>query len=318
MAKHINQLLYLLPDRLMIHPENLRRFYPDEQVREMADSIRAAKGVIQPLRIVQNGNSGKYFVVDGNMRLSGARLLEKSCPRLKCELVNESKARQLIAMVITAKFRYDPDPISKALHYERLIKKEHYTILQIAHATGIHARTVENRLKLLKLEPEIQELVGNLKLPADWKVTQALLSIPDTRVRVKLAQRLSRDNVSIKTIIASCDRLVSRMKESSMDPGRVPALSIGQQRTFGKTVPADATAKLQQVRDSAKAMCEKCELKLSSLGPESAWSLIAHAAEGTCARCNIREVKGTCNQCPGVEIIRHLISAMGEKKSCKT
>lgn len=49
------KLLYLSPDNLLIHPKNLRRFYPEDQVREMAGSIRSGKGVLQAMLIVPNG-----------------------------------------------------------------------------------------------------------------------------------------------------------------------------------------------------------------------------------------------------------------------
>lgn len=42
--------------RFAIHPRNMRRVYPDDQVRQMADSI-LQRGVIQPLIAVQSEKS---------------------------------------------------------------------------------------------------------------------------------------------------------------------------------------------------------------------------------------------------------------------
>ena len=50
-------LLMLKPAKLLTHPKNMRRFYPADQVREMANSILACKGVLQPLIIVESDQS---------------------------------------------------------------------------------------------------------------------------------------------------------------------------------------------------------------------------------------------------------------------
>ncbi len=58
-------------------------------------------------------------------------------------------------------------------------------------------------------------------------------------------------------------------------------------------------------------MCDACEAKAGELhgaAPEPAWSLIVHAAHDTCQACNVRDVAGICNQCPGVEMLRRLIA----------
>ena len=51
------ELLKLSPTQLLTHPRNMRRFYPAEQVREIANSILAAKGVIEPLIIIKSKGS---------------------------------------------------------------------------------------------------------------------------------------------------------------------------------------------------------------------------------------------------------------------
>ncbi|MEW6115631.1 MAG: hypothetical protein AB1553_01865 [Nitrospirota bacterium] len=304
-------LLYLSKDDLLTHPKNLRRFYPEYQVREMAESIRAVGGVLQALLIVHSGQAGKYFVVDGNMRLAGARALGDECPPLKCEIVDKGKAEQLLAMVVTAKFRYEPDPISEALHYKRLIEEEGYSAPRISRATGTHTATIYTRLKLLELDPEIQELIGNRKLPSAQEAINALLSISDPRVRVKLAQRLAKDEPTIKAVVAACDRLLSQLgKVSASKTKGSPALA--HQETSGAGINRNSTVDMEHVRDAAKATCKECDIRLGQLSsaPEPAWALITHAAEQTCDACNIREVIGACKNCPAVDIMRNLINAM--------
>lgn len=308
--------IHLSPDNLMTHPKNLRRFYPEEQVREMAESIRQAKGVYQALLIVPNGRAEKYFVVDGNIRLAGARALGRECPPLKCEVIDAGKAEQLLAMVVTSQFRYDPDPISEALHYRRLIDEEGYTQMRIAQATGVSSPRIAARLKLLKLDPEIQELVAHGKLPKDERVAEAFLSIGNVKARVKLAQRLGETGASVNAILSSCERLATRLRETgSLDfSGKTPSLALGQQKASGKTMQPETRVKIPAVRKAAKAMCGTCDAKAHSpvSVPEPAWSLVSHSAEETCGHCNLKEIKGCCGECPAVDLIRRLITAVWE------
>ena len=113
------EIIFLNCDQLIPHPQNMRKYFPDDQVREMADSILAHDGVIEPL-VVTKGKNGKYGVVDGNMRLAGARLLGDKCPALECKVVDIAAADQLLAMVSANKVRYDVDPVSEALHFRAL------------------------------------------------------------------------------------------------------------------------------------------------------------------------------------------------------
>ena len=309
-----NKYLLLSPDALLTHPKNLRRFYPEDQVQEMAESQRARikRGVhpiIHPLCIVPNGKAGKYFVVDGNMRLAGARLLGKDCPPLKCELLSQNEAEQLLDMVVTAKVRFTPDAISEALHYQRLMDEEDYSIRKIAETTGINPETIRRSLKLLELDKEIQELIIQGVLQQDMRVANALLSIPDVCTRVKLAKRASQDGMTVKAIVAACERCVSQLQKTSECDTQLP-LTIGQQ-SFIKNIPKDKPIKMSQVRKAAKAVCDKCEIKSES-AVEPVWSLIVHAADETCKTCDVRKVKSACDQCPGVEILKRLTGLKNE------
>ena len=305
-------LLYLSPERLLTHPQNLRRFYQEEHTQAMAASIRACKGVLQALRVVSSGQDGKFHVVDGNLRLAGARLLGKECPPLKCEVVNESEAQQHLAMVITAKFRFDPDPVSEAIHYKRLMEEDGYSVREIAALTGLHMRTIEGRLKLLELEPEIQELIAQKKLSADQRATDAFLSISNKKARVKLAERLSKDSVTIKALMASCERLAARMEQAARGDQETGAIPLAIKKAGRKPAP-EVKVPLKAVKRAAADICKACQARESAIkkAPEPAWAIVERAANCTCTACNIREVDGVCKSCPAVELIRRLIEING-------
>jgi ParB/RepB/Spo0J family partition protein len=282
----------------------------------MADSIWAGKGVKQALQIVPNGKAGRYFVVDGNMRLAGARLLGKDCPKLKCEILDASAAEQLLTMLVTAKFRYDPDPISEALHYKRLMDEEGYKIAEVSKATGIAQTSIYQRLKLLGLDKDIQALIGSRLLPSDKRAAEAFLSIPDAKARVKLAERMAQLGSGIKAIVAACAKLKEQLELASKPaPPGVPSVALALRRAFGKKMDAKQTVKAAALRRSAAEVCEKCSLLARSIkAHEPAWSLITHSAEETCKACDVRAVKSACGSCPAVDLLRRVVLAAGEQR----
>ena len=90
----MSEYLYLKPEQLQLHPKNMRVYYRDEDIAEMAASIEATGGVFQALLVCGSDEPGKYWVVDGNVRLAGARRLGGRCPLLKCEVLEVSAASQ--------------------------------------------------------------------------------------------------------------------------------------------------------------------------------------------------------------------------------
>lgn len=306
-------VLHLPPDKLRTHPRNLRRFYPDNQVQEMAMSIKSNNGVYQSMLVVPNCEAGCYFVVDGNVRLAGGRLLGAECPPLKCEVVDQSEAEQLLTMAVTARFRYRPDPISEALHYQRLIEEEEYTVPRIAAESGIARTIIDARLKLLLLDQEIQELIAKKELPSDKLAVTALLTIPDSAARIRIALRLARDHASIPSIVSVCSKVIEKMGGCSQKtgPGRPPKRRPATMSELAGRLCTQMKGAVpwKSVKDSFSAVCAVCDLRTGALRnvPDPGWALVMHAGQDLCGGCEAKAVKGACGQCPTVEFLQKLI-----------
>lgn len=304
------ELIFVAAANLKTHPRNMRRIYPPADVRQMADSIKAYGGLVQPLQLMPDSGSGLYYVVDGNLRLAAARLLGAECPPLKAEVKIRAQAEQLLEMVIANTIRFDPDPISEALHYQQL-KSEGLTHEEICERTGVYYQRVLNRLALLKLEQPIQDLIQIGEFPCDPRVANALLDIPDSTARVKLAQQLAKAKANIRVILSACAKLTERLAqpvEVTADlANRPPMLKLARQQA-NRESPAEPVT-VPMVRQAARSMCAACEINAQQLHfkiAEPAWTLLARSAGQTCGDCNLRELN-LCAQCPGVELLRRVL-----------
>lgn len=285
--------------------------------RNSSESIKRRNGVTQALIIVPSPTDGAYFVVDGNVRLAGGQILGKECPLLKCDLVSASEGEQLLDMLITSEFRYDPDPVSQARHIRRMMTEIGFSIGDVVKQTGMHRKTIESRLRLLDLDEEIQSYIMEGRLPSDIRCTESFLSISNRRARVKLAERLARDGITVKAILKSCAKLAFRLEEQNReDYEGTPSVELSLKRSH-KSVSLSKKTTWEGIRSATKQMCEACSVKQSLLesSPEPAWQLISHAAGESCEHCNVRGLKSACDQCPGVDLLRRIIDKIGDKAS---
>ena len=300
----MKKLLMLKPKSLLTHPRNMRRFYPTAQVREMANSIVAIRGVIQPLIIVKDKTrySHKYFVVDGNMRLAAARILEDKCPPLKCDVVEQKEAEQQLSMVVANQVRYDVDPVSEGLHYKAL-QKEGMTVRKISKMTGVYEARINNRKILADLPETVQQLIVEEKLPASEKAAKALLKLPKEKA-VKLAVRLAQNpNVKIQTIVAAAEKLA--IGTAGNKKLKHPAAELS-----GAAKSEMKSASRSDIREAAKITCQKCnqyEGKLRKT-PEPAWATVVHAADDICTKCPLKDMNSICGSCPVVQMLKRLVN----------
>ena len=137
------------PDR-----DQPRKEFDAEGLEELAQSIRQY-GILQPILV--NRSEGYYKIIAGERRWRAAKLagLEQA-PILVKELTDE-KAFEI--SLIENIQRQDLNPIEEALAYRRLMDEYHMTQETVAERVGKSRSGIANALRLLQLEPEVQQWV---------------------------------------------------------------------------------------------------------------------------------------------------------------
>jgi len=307
----------LAVDQLSPHPDNPRRFYRSEEIEALATSILEMGGVEQALLVIPDGQlpDGRehFLVIDGNYRLVAAQSLDGRAPRLKCEIRHGLSRRDvLLTMARTSVLWFAKDPISEGQHYRKLMLEERMPKNAIARQVGHSEALITARLRLLDLDPEIQELVATGQLMKDPRAADALLSVQDPKARVALAGQLASRRATLKSIVAACDRYRQMQADqekqgrvqSARRNGKAPSISIAVE-TLGHDLPEGRASSL---RPAARAVCQACEIREGSLPDvaEPAWALLTHAAGETCGACNLRDVTAACQGCPLPETLIRL------------
>jgi ParB family transcriptional regulator, chromosome partitioning protein len=183
----------------------------EQGLEELANSIRSS-GVIQPLVVRRRG--ARFQLIAGERRWRAAqRAALLKVPAIVREVSDEIALEMTLVENLQ---REDLNPIEQAGAFDRLVSEFSLTQEQVAERTGKDRATIANALRLLKLEPVIQELIESGEISAS--AGRALLAIENIKARIELARRAARGGVTVRQI----ERLASRRAARKADPPLTP------------------------------------------------------------------------------------------------
>ena len=122
-------------------------------IDELAASIRSNR-ILQPL--IVNDQAGSLIVTDGHRRLEAARRAQ--VPVVPCLVTLDADERQVVTTMLAAAMHKELRPIEQGRAFKRL-RDQGVTTADIARSTGYSVAVVSNRLLLLELPAEAQDMV---------------------------------------------------------------------------------------------------------------------------------------------------------------
>lgn len=180
-------------------PYQPRTRFREEALDELARSIQAS-GIIQPLVVRPIGS--RYQLIAGERRWRAAQRAGLAKVSVIVRAVPDELALEMT--LVENIQREDLNAIEAARAFERLMDEFQLTQEAVAERTGKDRATVANSIRLLKLEPTIQDWIEEGKLSAGHG--RALLAVADSQLRMRYAQRASRGGLTVRQI----ERLASR------------------------------------------------------------------------------------------------------------
>ncbi len=220
------RVMFLAVEDILPNPNQPRAVFDQTKLEELAQSIREL-GVLQPLT-VRRGPQG-WELVAGERRLRGAKLAGgKEVPCLSVQA--DDQASSLLALVENVQ-RKDLDFWEEALALRRLMEVYHLSQEETARRVGKSQSAVANKLRLLKLSPEV------LRLLRDGGATErhgrALLKLPTPEQQLECAGLV----VQRKLTVAQTEALVeSLLLEQQEKPRKKPRFIVKDVRLFLNTI----------------------------------------------------------------------------------
>ncbi|MEO0497717.1 MAG: ParB/RepB/Spo0J family partition protein [Pseudomonadota bacterium] len=234
-------------DRLGPNPNNPRREFAEDDLNDLANSIRE-HGVMQPLMVRKDpgGAAGRFEIIAGERRW---RASQRAGLHDVPVIVREASDTASLELAIVENVqRADLNAVEEALGYHRLMTDHDYTQNDLGQVIGKSRSHVANTLRLLKLPADVLEMVANGSLSAGHARTLVTASNP-----VSLAQKIVAQGLSV--------RQAEKLAQSDGD-----ASSIGVAKAVApETKDADVRA-LERLLESRLGLVTKIDAKPNGSG----------------------------------------------------
>jgi ParB family chromosome partitioning protein len=175
------------------NPRNPRKFFDEEHLQELADSIRE-RGLIQPIVVRPVARTpDAYEIIAGERRWRAAQ--RAGVHDVPIHLIEASDQEALELAIVENIQRADLNPLEEAGGYEQLMREFAYTQADLAKVIGKSRSHVANTLRLLNLPSGIKTKVSDGLISAGH--ARALLSVRDPE---SVADQIISKGLSVRDV----------------------------------------------------------------------------------------------------------------------
>ena len=218
-----------------------RTHFDEKALQELAESIKVL-GIIQPITVRKDG--AKFEIISGERRYRASKMAGLKEIPAYVRLVND---QELLEMALVENIqREDLDAIEVALTYQRLLEEIGLTQEALSQRVGKERSTITNSIRLLKLNPDVQQAIRNGDISAGHG--RAILSLENPEDQQALFKQIVNNRLSVRQAEEAAKHFKSP-KEISISKG--PKTLPNNLRRAEKTL-TDALALKVEIKSSAK------------------------------------------------------------------
>jgi len=182
-------------EQIAPNPFQPRKTFNEASIEELARSV-AQHGIVQPLVVTRAGEN-RYKLIAGERRYRAAQKAGlTTVPVVVKEMMGDGDALE-IALIENIQ-REDLNPIELAEAFERMVTELTLSHEEIGRRTGKDRVTVTNTIRLLQLQPEVQQIVASGKLSAGH--ARALIAIKDPDSQRNIAYSVIAEGWTVRQI----------------------------------------------------------------------------------------------------------------------
>lgn len=197
------------------NPKNPRKAFADEDLEDLANSIRE-RGIIQPIVVrTVPGKADAYEIIAGERRWRAAQ--RAGLHEVPIVIVEAGDRDALEIAIVENVQRSDLNPLEEALGYEQLQNEYQYTQNDLARVIGKSRSHVANTLRLLKLPDSVRRMLGEGSLTAGH--ARALLSTDNPEA---VAKQIVEQGLSVR----DAERLAQSEAEPAAKKASGPRPSV--------------------------------------------------------------------------------------------
>ncbi|HIY03056.1 MAG TPA: ParB/RepB/Spo0J family partition protein [Candidatus Blautia faecipullorum] len=210
--------------------EQPRKKFDEDSLLELSESIKQY-GILQPLLV--SDKKDYYEIIAGERRWRAAKIAGiKEIPVIIREFNNQETVE--ISLIENIQ-REDLNPVEEALAYKRLIEEFHLKQDEIADRVSKSRTAVTNSLRLLKLDPRVQNMVIEEMITAGH--ARAILGISDPDTQEMVAARVFDHKLSVRETEEMVRKILSpsKKKEKISNPAEDAVYETLEEKMKGIT-----------------------------------------------------------------------------------
>jgi ParB family chromosome partitioning protein len=221
MANVVAKIKEISVSSIQPNPEQPRKIFNKAALEELAASIKE-NGLIQPIKvrpINKVGQEGRYEIIAGERRWRAHQLA--GLETIHCIVERTSELDMDIQAIIENMARVDVTPLEEARAFQRMLDKG-MTMEELAKRLGRQAWRIEERVRLLDLDPQILKLyeTGNVSQEAASEISR----IKEHSQQMKIFKLVSGGQLKgYKAIRTAVDTALGKLSQADIFGEAAPA-----------------------------------------------------------------------------------------------
>lgn len=225
-----NNINYICVDSILPNLYQPRKCFDEESIEELAQSINTY-GIIQPLSVRKLGED-RYELVAGERRLRAAK--KAGLTEVPVIVVDISDRESAAIALLENLQRENLNFLEEAEAYYNLIKDHSYTQEKLAEAIGKKQSTIANKIRLLRLDPEIRNVLLENNLTE--RHARALLKLPDIQLQKKVLKLVVKKLLNVKKTEELIEKELSKLEDGKSSKIKKKIKGIFSPRVYINTV----------------------------------------------------------------------------------
>ena len=229
-----------------------RTYFDEKALDDLAQSIRTL-GIIQPITLRKDGD--QFEIISGERRFRASKLAGLKTIPAYIRLVND---QELLEMALVENIqREDLDTIEIALTYQRLIDEIGLTQENLSQRVGKERSTITNSIRLLKLNPGVQQSIRSGEITAGHG--RAIISLETEELQQQLFETILKEKLNVR----QTEQLANTLKNPKAAASKVQKPLPNHLRKVQKSLSSVLDVNVE-IKASAKGKKGKIVLDFNS------------------------------------------------------
>ena len=196
--------------KILLNPDQPRKNFGEEELSQLTESIQNY-GILQPI-LVKPDYNGKYFIIAGERRYRAA--CQAGLSSMPCIVRPMEEEQAALISIVENVQRENLGFLEEAKAYKKLMDDYGLTQSEIARKVGKQQSTISNKIRILSLPEDIQDVLTTHRLTE--RHARALLRLSSETDRRKIAGKIVKNNLNVK----QTEKLVADLLESQEEQTR--------------------------------------------------------------------------------------------------